>query len=96
MTVEDRSKAAKNDHACAHADGRDGSLASVRAVMILIVAVLVGLLAGTATAVPAGIAVAASAGPGWGILMGFITGLSAGTITSLTVAGGLHTLIAKA
>lgn len=69
---------------------------SARALTISTLSFVLAVIAGAGAGIPAGLAVAADArGQALPIIVGILSGLAAACLAGLTVAGCLHTLVAK-
>jgi hypothetical protein len=76
-------------------DDDDSGLLSERSLIIVVLAIAVGGLAGLTAGLSAGISLVHRIGPGWALVAGLLAGFAASAVTGLVTVRALHDLITK-
>ncbi len=92
-TLGDAGAGPEPDHEARRHDDERGALFSIRTLLIITVAGVVGVLAGVSAGVATGIQATASAGLVAGIALGLVAGLVAAVVAGGAVAATLHELV---
>jgi hypothetical protein len=93
MTVRRSRVDAKLDQSGRSSDDGSITLFSLRSLIVVALAMVVGLFAGLAAGIPAGITAGQAAGPGAGVAVGLLAGIASSLLAGLGAAGALHTLV---